>query len=191
VAEAILKARPPVPVKIIDLGNTFRAELRIDVSLVHVSARRGQLEATEKAIRDHYGVVLPRLPRVVEGDKLTLAWAGPDQWLAMAPDPERRDLEFELRPLLSGIASVVDQTDGRSVVRISGTKARDVLIKGIPLDLHPTAFQPGHIAITHISHIGAIIWQVDAVPTYDVAVFRSFTESFADWLVHSAEEFAH
>lgn len=190
-ADSTLKARPAVPVRILDLAQTLSAELRMDMSLVHVAARKGRLDALKQIVQDRYGVALPREQRFVTGANTSFAWAGADQWLAIAPDPDKRDLEFELRDLLNGTASVVDQTDGRSVVRISGTKARDVLSKGLPIDLHPSVFQPGQVAITHVSHIGAIFWQVDAVPTYEVAVFRSFTESFADWLTHSAEEFAH
>lgn len=190
-AKSLLEARPPVPVKILDFGKTLSAVLCTEISFVSITARKGCLDALRAKIKEQYGLDLPDASRAVAGEKVSIIWAGPDQWVVTAPDPETRDLEFELREVLGGLASVVDQSSGRTVIRISGERARDVLAKGLPLDLHPKAFQPGHAAITHIDHIGAMFWQLDASPVYEVAVFRSFTESFADWLVHSAHEFAH
>ncbi len=56
----------------------------------------------------------------------------------------------------------------------------------MPIDLHPRVFAPGSVAITHASHIGIMVWQLDGVPTYEIAVFRSFAQSLADWLAASA-----
>lgn len=190
-AKSTLEARPPVPVNILDFGKTLSAELRTEISFVNISARRGQSAELRAKFQKLYGITLPDTPKVVTSDKVSVIWSGPDQWVVTAPDPDTRDLEFELRDGLAGLASVVDQSSGRTVIRISGERARDLLAKGLPLDLHPKAFQPGDAAITHIDHIGAMFWQLDASPVYEVAVFRSFTESFADWLVHSAHEFAH
>ncbi len=101
----------------------------------------------------------------------------------------QRDLETELKAALPGLASVVDHSDGRVVIRISGPRARDVLTKGVPIDLDPRAFGPGDAAITHASHIGVILWQLDNTPTYEIALFRSYADNFVHWIEESAEEF--
>ena len=36
-----------------------------------------------------------------------------------------------------GVAAVSDQSDARLVLRVSGPRVRDVLAKGVPVDLHP------------------------------------------------------
>ena len=87
------------------------------------------------------------------------------------------------------MSSIVDQSDARAVVRISGSRARDVLAKGVPIDLHPRAFKANNVAITHASHIGIIFWQIDDAPTYEIAMFRSFADSFAHWLIELSAEF--
>jgi sarcosine oxidase subunit gamma len=97
--------------------------------------------------------------------------------------------EATLRECFAGLASVCDQSDGRCVIRISGPSARDVLAKGIPLDLHPRVFGPGQAAVTLAAHIGVHIWQIDDMPTYEIAVFRGFAGSFWHWLMESAAEF--
>jgi sarcosine oxidase subunit gamma len=64
-----------------------------------------------------------------------------------------------------------------------------VLAKGLPIDLHPSVFAPGSAATSVIALMGATLWQVDAAPSYDIAVFRSLAGSFWTWLTDSAAEF--
>jgi sarcosine oxidase subunit gamma len=77
---------------------------------------------------------------------------------------------------------VSDQSDGRGVFRVSGRGAREALAKGVPIDLHPRAFTTGDAAVTLAAHIPIHVWQVDALPTYEIAVARSLATSFLDWL---------
>jgi hypothetical protein len=51
-------------------------------------------------------------------------------------------LEAMLRSELSAVASVINQTDGRSVFRVGGPRVRDVLAKGVPIDLDERVFRP-------------------------------------------------
>ena len=88
-----------------------------------------------------------------------------------------------------GLAAVADQSDGRSVIRVGGPRAREALGKGVLIDLHPRAFGPGDAAVTTIAHIGAHFWQVDDAPSYEFVVSRSFAADFWRWLVAAAAEF--
>ncbi len=169
--------------------------VRETLTMASFAALRGSKDAVDTAIRAAYGVALPNGPARVEGKGVAFVWAGPDHWLAIAERTilEReadRDLEAELETALAGIASVVDQSDSRIVVRIEGPRARDLLAKGVPIDLHPRVFHPGDVAITHASHIGVILWQTDEAPTYEAALFRSYADSFTHWLAESAAEYA-
>jgi len=155
------------------------------MTLASLAAAKGKREALAAAIQEKYGVTLPSTPQRVEGNGIAVLWAGPDQWLVMAERTNGRDLEIELKPVVAGLAAVTDQTDARAILRISGPRAREVLAKGVPIDLHPRVFAPGSVAITHASHIGVIMWQLDAAPTYELAVFRSFAQSLADWVEES------
>lgn len=168
----------------------LEVKARETLTMASFAAVRGKEAALREAIRQAYGVDLPKGCGRVEGNGIAFVWAGPDQWLAIAEGDGTRDLETELKAKLADIASVVDQSDGRVIVRISGTRAREVLAKGVPVDLHPRVFGPGSVAITHASHIGVILWQLDDAPTYELAMFRSYADSFAHWLFESAAEFA-
>ena len=171
------------------------SELAIDVretlTLASFAAFKGKKDQLKAAIRERYGVDLPDTPQRVEGKDIAFVWAGPDQWMAIAERGHSRDIEVEHKPLLDGLSSVVDQSDARAVVRISGPRSRDVLAKGVPIDLHPRAFKGNGVAITHANHVGVILWQIDDAPTYEIAMFRGFADSFAHWLLESAEEFTH
>jgi sarcosine oxidase subunit gamma len=74
---------------------------------------------------------------------------------------------------------------------VSGPRARDVLSKGLPIDLDPRAFPLGSAATSTISLMGVQLWQADDTRSYDIAFFRSLSESFWRWLTASAAEFGY
>ncbi len=171
-------------------NSNLTVDARETLTMASFAAAKGKKDELNAAVRAAYGVDLPKTPSRVEGQQgVAFVWAGPEQWLAVAERKDGRDLETDFKKTFGPLASVVDQSDGRVVVRISGPRAREVLAKGIPLDLHETAFRPGSAAITHASHIGVILWQIDDKPTYEVALFRSYVDSFAHWLLDSAAEY--
>jgi heterotetrameric sarcosine oxidase gamma subunit len=86
---------------------------------------------------------------------------------------------------------VSDQSDARLVLRLSGPRVRDVLAKGLAIDLHPKAFKPGDVASTPIASIGVQIDMLDAAPTYQLTAPRSMAGSFWSWLSASAAEFGY
>ena len=182
-ANSALLHSPPITHRNLSLA------ARETLTIASIGARLGKTEAVKAAIQAAYGVALPAKPGRIEGNGISFVWAGPDQWLAISERAGTRDLETELIGALTGLASVVDHSDGRVVIRISGPRARDVLAKGVPVDLDPRAFGPGDVAITHASHIGVILWQLDNTPTYEVALFRSYADTFAHWIEEAAEEF--
>lgn len=164
---------------------------RDKLTIAHICAGKDKQRQVSAAIHAAYGETLPENPKCVSmAHGVDVIWAGPNQWLAVADRDGERDLEKELAPLLEGLAAVTDQSDARSVVRVGGTHARSLLAKGVPIDLDPRAFAPRSAALTHASHIGVMLWQVDDTPTYDLAVFRSFADSFAGWLRSAAAEWA-
>jgi heterotetrameric sarcosine oxidase gamma subunit len=158
-------------------------------ALASVMGRKGKTADLCARAKERFGVDLPMTPRRVADSRIHFIWAGPGRWLAEAPNQMPSTFERNLREALSGLASVTSQSDGRSIIRISGPKAREVLAKGVPLDLDPRVFGPGDTAMTVVAHINVHLWQTDAAPTYDFAVFRSFAGSFCEWLLDVSAEF--
>jgi sarcosine oxidase subunit gamma len=158
------------------------------VGLALVTARKGQRAALADTVRSTFGAELPDGPRRVAGRDIALIWSGPEQWLAHMEPAPAAGMEAMLAPL-AGMASLVDQSHGRTILRVTGARVRDALAKGFPIDLHPRAFKPGDTAVTSVAHIGAQIWQTEDAPTYEIAVARGFALSFWQWLEASAAEY--
>jgi sarcosine oxidase subunit gamma len=94
-----------------------------------------------------------------------------------------------LQAAVGDLGAVVDQSHGRCGLRLSGTRAGQVMAKNTAIDLHPRAFGPGRCAMTSVAHMNATIVQVDDVPTYDLFVIRSLARSFAHAIEHACHEF--
>ena len=159
-----------------------------DFALAGVQARAGQETAAVAAIAQAFAARLPDTPRVVAGSDMTFIWSGPGHWLALAR-PIAAGIEALLADPLHGLASICDQSDGRVMLELRGPKVREVLAKGVSLDLHPRVFSVGDVALTSVSHVGLQIWQTDEAPVYRLLVSRSYFQSFWRWLAASAAEY--
>jgi methylglutamate dehydrogenase subunit D len=165
-------------------------EQRIDLSFASVIAKRGKRDQLISAVETAYGVALPKGPRRVTRGPFTFAGIGPDQWIASAEGPEAPNFAARVRARIGLFAAVSDQTDARLVLRLSGPKVRDVLAKGVPLDLHPKAFKPGDVAATLVAYIGMQLDRLDDA-TFQLTAPRSMAGSFWSWLSASAAEFGY
>lgn len=191
-----LMPQPAVPMRVRPLRHDPPAQdpgvtiaLRTDLALATVMVRKGCNDALAQHVRDAFGLDLPTLPRRAAAGPLAFAWAGPGHWLACSDGEEGEAFQMRLRTHLSEFAAVCGQSDGRAIIRVAGARARDALAKGVPIDLHPRVFKPGDAAVTVVDHIGVQLWQVDAVPSYEFCVFRSFASSFWQWLADASAEF--
>ena len=123
------------------------------------------------------------------GDRACL-WLGPNEWLIVGPDGQGADLIRELRAALAGQhAAVTDVSEARTAILLKGRRARDLLQKGVPLDLHPREFQTGHCAQSYIAGANIILRQLDDAPSYEVLVLNSFAEHLWLWMESAAREF--
>lgn len=160
--------------------------LRDRLSLATIISRKGKETKLAEILTGLAGVCLPATPKIVRGRKMDLVWSGHSQWLLVS---EQAGSVSQVAQELSEFAAVSDQSDARAVLRVSGDNVRDVLAKGCMIDLHPRVFQAGDTALTSIAHIGVQIWQLDDVPTYEIAVARSMAGSFWSWMQASTAEF--
>jgi sarcosine oxidase, subunit gamma len=123
------------------------------------------------------------------GDHACL-WLGPNEWLIVGPSDSASAFTAELRKALaSQHAAVTDVSEARTTILLQGPRARDLLQKGMPIDLHPREFQPGHCAQTYIAGANIILRQLDDQPTYEVFVLNSFAEHLWLWLESAAREY--
>ncbi len=140
------------------------------ISIVMVIARNGKA----KPLKDALAML----------KKVEVQWAGPDQFYVY-------NVPYtELKTKLSGVASVSDQSHGRVMIRIRGTKSRALLAKGTPVDLHADVFAIGKSALTQMAHVSFHLTRTGA-DEFTLSVFRGFSESFWEWLTSQAAEFGY
>ena len=139
-------------------------------TIVAVIARKGRAKALAEALKSWRGA--------------DVQWAGADQYYVLGMDFAK------VKEELGKLASCSDQSHGRVIIRIEGPKARQVLAKGTPVDLHASVFPVGQCAVTQMAHVGVHISH-PAKDAFELSVFRGFSESFWEWLTEQAEEFGY
>jgi sarcosine oxidase subunit gamma len=164
----------------------------IGFSLALIMARRGQWSETAKIAFRLYGSDPPARPAAVLGTT-TLIWSGPDQFMALSPASSDQSSVDAVRAAFAGVASVSDQSDGRCLVRLSGTRVRECLAKLCSVDLHESAFPIGAAAAASIDHSAVNMWRgADGLhldPVFYILVFASFAESVWHAILEAASEY--
>jgi len=98
--------------------------------------------------------------------------------------PENDDLATKL----AGKAIVTPLTSSRTRISIEGRAAREVLLKGIPIDLHPSIFTPGKFAMTGVHHTPVLLHCVRE-DRFELYAMRTFALNIWEWLEDAALEF--
>lgn len=173
------------------VGTTPLVIMERRLSLVQVLARKGREGDVQAAMRNAFGLDLPAPQRAASSGDTTAIWIQPGMWMLSAPGQAEGAMARRTKEATGDAASIVDQTHGKTVLHVSGARARDVMAKGCRLDLHTRAFKPGHSAVTQVAHIGCMLRQIDETPSYEMLVPSSFAETFFGWLTHSAAEYGY
>lgn len=114
---------------------------------------------------------------------LACLWLGPDEWLLLGPGGGELELASRLRAAFGSLhVAVTDVSEARTVIALSGPRARDLLAKGTSLDLHPRAFGPGRCAQTGFAGANVILRQNDDRPSFELLVLNSFAEHLWAWI---------
>jgi methylglutamate dehydrogenase subunit D len=167
----------------------IRAAVRDGCGIALITARRGKKDEVLRAFAAHYGFALPDAGRSVRDDRVAAVAVGPSSWMAVA-DQKANRLSLELIDTLNRVASVVDQSDGYAVIRLSGATVPSLLALGASIDLCDEAFPVGTAATTQLAHINITFWRLPDDPlhgrTFELAFYRSFAKSVWHWLSESA-----
>ena len=138
------------------------------------------------------GGSLPRAPNTAAAtiNGWILLWLGPDEWLVTGPAQEVAALGDALRARLDGHHhALTDVSAMYATLALSGPMAREVLMKGCRLDVHPRAFTPGTCVQTAFAKAQVILHQTDDAPSYEITVRNSFSVYLATWLLDAMVEY--
>ncbi|MDR3465821.1 MAG: sarcosine oxidase subunit gamma family protein [Xanthobacteraceae bacterium] len=166
-------------------GKGVVAAQRVGMAVATVMVRRGRAAALADTVRTQFGIELPTGPHWTAANGTMFLGVGPGKWLVIN-DAQNSAFVQELEDKLQGLASVVEQSGGLGILRLTGPALHETLEKGVQIDLAPAAFPPGSVAVTSIAHVGATLWKLDDAPIFEIAVARSLSTSFFHWLDASA-----
>ena len=137
------------------------------------------------------GIELPVTANTTQSnERYTVFWLGPNEWLIHGQENTQAEIVAALRKeTASEHVAVTDVSDYYMVLRLTGDKAREVLSKGTPFDVHPKVFGPGACAQTCFGHASILLHCADPSPVFDLQVRWSFAEYLWMYLREAAQEY--
>jgi methylglutamate dehydrogenase subunit D len=153
-------------------------------TLISITVRRGRLLDLQKTISEFLQTSLPEARRLAIHGQVTVLSVAPHSWLVV-----REGLDFEwqdrLKASIGESGSVVSQSGTYALLDIQGENARELLSRGIFLDLQ--TFGEREVAITRLNQLQVMIWRVPGFDAFRLAVPRSVAEDAWSWLCARAE----
>lgn len=165
------------------------ARLQDGFGLATLIVAPGGEAALSHALRARLGLALPEGARRVADADHALIWSGPGQWLLRAA---RREGFAQTLAALAPVAAVNDQSCAKAALRLSGPHVRDLLCRGVMIDLDPRAFAVGAVAMTLVSHVAIHLVRVEdeaGEAVFEMLIPRSYAASLWSWLAASAAPF--
>lgn len=169
------------------LGNaTFAGKASIreigPLGLVTLRARPGTPGLAE-AILSATGTPVPGQRAALRQGETWTAWMSPDEYLLVLP---RAGVPAALTTIAASFGSAhhlaVDVSDARSVFRIEGAAADEVIARLCPVDL-PRLVE-GEIRRTRVAQVACALWRADGGIT--LVAFRSVARYVFDILANAA-----
>jgi len=84
-------------------------------------------------------------------------------------------------------AAVTDISHGRTVLRLEGDAAEELLQHAAPVDFGMKPFPPGRVAQTAIHHVDVVVHRTSEA-SFEVWALRSFAESLLEWLIDAGAD---
>ncbi|MBZ5487546.1 sarcosine oxidase subunit gamma family protein [Halomonas aquamarina] len=165
--------------------------LREKALLGHMVLRGGAI-VLDEAVRQVLGMSLPAKPNTITRDEAgerSIQWISPDEWLVIVPGGEEFDLEHRLRESLGDAHfSIVNVSGGQTVLMLAGDHAREVLMKTVSFDVHPSAFPVGK-GVTTIFAKATVVLRRASETEWELVIRRSFADYCYRWLLDAASEY--
>jgi heterotetrameric sarcosine oxidase gamma subunit len=160
-------------------------------SLLQVAGWPGSISEVERVVTGAFGVgVPPKVGVAAHSDDATLLRTGPEQIWIFGPG-ETLAQEAALRSQLNAATGVISSlSHSRTWMFLEGARARDVLAKGIAIDLSADVFAVNRFAMTGLDHTPVLLHRTGA-DRYEIIAMRTFALTVWDWLTDAALEFGY
>lgn len=165
--------------------------LREHALLGHLVLRGGAI-VLDEALRATLGIGLPAKPNTLifdDSGERSIQWLSPDEWLLIVPGGEEFLLERSLRQALGNTHySIVNVSGGQTLLTLGGEKAREVLMKSTPYDVHPLAFPVGK-GVTTVFAKTSVVLRRPSETHWELVLRRSFADYCYRWLLDASAEY--
>jgi sarcosine oxidase subunit gamma len=164
-----------------------RLQERPDLLIRQIAVwREAEVDALRVLLAERLSLALPDGLDAAGRDGRLVLPIGPRRWWLI----EEREPGVGLAGVLGRRAALTDLSHARSVLRLDGPAARNVLAKLCRVDLHPSVLPPGRVVQTALGQVPALIHALEQEPGFDLYLPRSLAVSAAASLIDAAEEFA-
>lgn len=142
-----------------------------------------QVAGPEAAISAVVGSLPEQVARAQVNGGRAIFRIGPAQFWIVGPETD------DTAGRLAGQCAVTPLSSSRVRIALEGAPARAVLAKLVPVDLHPSVFTPGSVALTGIHHT-PVTAHCTGENAFDIYVMRTFAmtvwETITDAALHCA-----
>ena len=129
------------------------------------------------------GALPEKVSQAQTNGERTLFRIGPAQFWIVGPETD------DAAARLHGQCAVTPLTSSRTRIAIAGTPAREVMAMLAPVDVYPTVFAPGTVALTGIHHTPVTI-HCTGDNAFDVYVMRTFARDVWDAITDAGLRFS-
>lgn len=149
-------------------------------TLTQVAGLSPDIEARLSAV---VGPLPETVARAIVNGERALFRIGPAQFWIVGPETD------DAAARLHGQCAVTPLTSSRVRIAFEGAPAREVLSRLVPVDLHPSVFTPGTVALTGIHHTPVTV-HCTGENAFDIYVMRTFAMTVWDAITDAARVFA-
>ncbi len=166
----------------------------VTVSALPISGKlvlRAEGDAIAKAVKKALKLELPKgVTEHTRADGVEAMWMGPDETLLVCEIDQLAAHQAAIAKAAAKLHhSLVDVSDYYISMQIQGVKAREVLAKHVPADMHSSAFADGTAIRTRFAKATAVL-VARGDDTFELMVRWSFAQYAAELLRVSCLEYA-
>lgn len=140
---------------------------------------RGEAGQISPLIEAAIGAALPVAPCTsAVSATFTILWLGPSEWMLLTPENDEGATAEKLQFALGGVPhQITDVTDHYTIIRLSGERSRDMLMKLTTLDTHPARFPSGAAKGSMFGRVPATLHlTADSPDCFDLVIRRSHAD---------------
>ena len=157
-----------------DMGPSGMLTLRANLSSAKV----------KKAVKSVTGADMPGITRAEFAGDTGVCWMSPDEVLILCDYAKAGNLVAKLESALAGTHHlVVNVSDARARISVTGTDAREVIAKLSPADV--SALQPGQMRRSRLAQVPTAFW-MSGEDVIEIICFRSVAQYVFDILKSAA-----